>query len=204
MSTINQFIIKICKKIKDEGVFGFIKMSIDKTHISIRTFWRKTFLNKNHIYTLQKPVKDIELPYGLIIKKYSCVEELPVETIDALKNEMGSMVNNWLTEEFNKSATLWVGYINGEYVVRQWTRFGKDFDKWFIELNDEDYVFFASGTIPKWRGKGLMPRLGNYIMLERSYLNGDAYVDIKVWNKSAINARKKNGAKYVTTMKPYK
>jgi hypothetical protein len=199
----NHLINKLSTKIESEGLVGLLKWIIDRLVVNTRNSWRMTFRNKNHIYTLKKPTSDTKLPFNIRIEHYTKTSDMPSNTISQLEEEMGQHVINWLDREFEQSATLWVGYIDDEYVVRQWTRFGMHFDKWFIELNDNDYVFFASGTIPKWRGNGLMPKLGNYIMRDPSYLEGNAYVDIKIWNSAAINARKKNGAKYVATMKPY-
>ena len=200
---IKNFIRRISKEKKIHGLHSIPKLIASKIYIKIRKKYRLLFNDHNHVWVYDdEPIKVI-LPEEITIKSFEKIESIPKEAFNKMKEELGDTTKDWLNAEFREGSILWLLFVNNEFAVRQFIRYGKYFNTWFLPLNEKDFVFMAAGTFPEYRGKSLNPILKRYIMHNEMKNGGKAYVDCKVWNKSAISALKKNNFRYLKTMKNY-
>ena len=198
-SIINRF-----KKAKNKhGISGLPKQINTRIRITMKNKWRSVFNDYNHVWVCDERQSETILPEGITIEHYQKLEEIPRKAVDKMVEELGDSASEWLNKEFSEKSVLWLLYVNGEFVARQFIRHGKYFDKWFIPIRDKDYVFMAAGTFPEFRGQGLSPLLKRAIMYHETRNGGLAYVDCKVWNQPAIRALKKNNFRHLATMRNY-
>lgn len=186
-------------------------MFVKKVYKKLITFcedkWRSLTGNKNLVFEFDSVLEKPVLPHELQVERYERFDEVPSHALQTMYEESGKdtkLVDAWLQDEFNNQGVLWLGFIGDELVVRQWIRYGKHFDEWFIKLDDFDFVFFAAGTFLKWRGMGLSPVLKKVILHFEGKKGGKAFVDVRPSNTSAIRALHKNKVKCLGKMRHYK
>jgi GNAT superfamily N-acetyltransferase len=104
--------------------------------------------------------------------------------------------------EMDQAAVMWVAIYNQEPAGVLFSRKGRDFRQWFVELKDNDMVLFRMRTHPEFRGRGIAPFLMSYAMHNSLTLGCRAFIDCRVYNTPSIRAIEKAGFDLLSTMKP--
>ena len=74
--------------------------------------------------------------------------------------------------------------------------------KWYVPLQDEDFVMYEMLTFTHHRGRGIILHIAGTAMQEYGIKGGTAYVDCHVWNHSSIRAIEKLGFEQIATARP--
>lgn len=170
-----------------------------------RKSWNQLLGNRRFVFVHDKPLDHFKLPDGMVVKRYERQSDLPPDELQKTLDELGpDYVFNWLETEFTNKGVFWQLFVDGECAAREWTRRGDHFNKWFVQLKDEDIVIFAVSTFPEWRGRGLCSLLTKCVITQERCRTGRAYIDVLRWNRASVRAFKKAGFKYIGSMKHYK
>ena len=200
---LNNFAYRFKKARNKHGIKSFPRLIFKKILLVVRDKWRLLFNYYNYVFIYDGEPPRVILPEGITIKFYDKLEKIPKEALQKMIDEMGGKTIDWLNSEFKAGSTLWLLFINDAFIVRQLVRYGKFFDKWFLPLNDMDFVFMAGSTFPEYRGQGLIGILTNYQMSHLMRNGGKPFADCKVWNKSSRRFLEKIGFRRIKTMKNY-
>lgn len=163
-------------------------------HAVVSKLWRKLFANRHLVFCL--PAESLEPSQhvqGLKILRCTGDRDIPEHFRRQLVDEEGVDFPSQLEQEFLGGGVFWLGCIDQSVVAYQWSRKGSYVKHWFVSLNPEDIVIFATVTFPEWRGRSIGPAMMQFIIAHELEGQGVAYVDCKVWNKSAIRGIEKAG-----------
>mgnify|MGYP000365612650 CR=1 FL=1 len=115
------------------------------------------------------------------------------EGMESLENERLEMMHG---------ATMWAGLVDGQVAHIKLIRYGKDFKRWFIDLDDNDIVLFRERTYPKYRGRSIQAAVTRHILYNLLQNGGRAYIDCNIHNISSIRGIFKSGFEKIATVKP--
>ncbi len=184
------------------GLWGLARRAVIKSGGWLRSVWRRLARNRNHVFVYEGPVGAAAMPEGLIVTRYTCLEEIPGQVLEGLIGFRGQHYPECVRQELTGNAVLWVGMINDEVVASQMTKLGHHIQKWFVPLDSRDLVIFGGSTEPTYFGRGIMPAMIQDHMANEIRGGGRAFADCKVWNKAAIRCIEKVGFRRLVTMKP--
>jgi GNAT superfamily N-acetyltransferase len=135
----------------------------------------------------------LTLPPNIIIVCKSTYNE-------AVQPDMQMIINYWkkenlmdnARERFGKGAILWIVKLNKDIAGFVWSIRGKMVSPWYLPLTFHDAVLFDCVIFEEYRGRGLYPRLMNYLFGKLkldgvSRVFGFSYA----WNKSSIRGLEK-------------
>jgi len=148
--------------------------------------WRRLFLNKNYVFRHDGVNSESLHPLiAVTIEKYRNWLEVPEEYRSQILEELGEDYKAICENEFLNHGLFWVILDQSNVVAVQWSRKGRYIPTWFIQLDEEDVVIFATTTFNSYRGNRIAPYVMNEIVKSETETEGLAYVDCKVWNTSA-------------------
>ncbi len=166
-------------------------------------YYRKWFRNWNHIFVHKGPFEPLR-SIACEFVRYAHFEELPDHVRAAIAHYGGRKILKMDQQEMEQSADIWIAIIDQQLAGVLFTRKGKKFRRWFVEIKDDDMVIFRMRTYPAFRGRGVAPSLMRYAMHHSLQGGHKAYIDCRVYNKPSIRAIQKAGFKQFATMKPIK
>jgi hypothetical protein len=160
-----------------------------------RKVWRWLFLNRHFVFSRSLAISSAApaLVPGLRIERFASAIEVPVRLMEQLLAEEGPHRAAWIRSEFETHGILWLGVLDDNVVAYQWCRRGAFICHWFVPLNDDDLVIFATVTFPRWRGRRISPAMMSQIIAYELRGQAKAYVDCKIWNKAAMRGIEKAG-----------
>lgn len=168
----------------------------------LRRYYRQWFCHRNYIFRHEGPFcpeERIDCTFAC----YESFEELP----EQVKKDLCAGDNSRLEidrQELSENATLWVAFVGGRVATTVFTRQGKYFRRWFLDIRSEDIVVFRLNTQLEFRGRGLAPALIRHVLHETSALAGHAYIDCRTYNKPSKRCIEKAGFKCVAIKKTIK
>jgi GNAT superfamily N-acetyltransferase len=177
--------------------------AIRATYGSIRKYSRRWLQNKNHVLMRQEPFKPVIDPPA-DFKCYSRVEDVPDIVWEATLQNRGkgsSAVENDRIE-LQQNALMWVAFISGETAGIVFTRQGRYFKRWFVELEADAIVVFRGWTWPKFRRRGIATALGRHAVNSLYREGCKIYADCQVFNLASKLGLQKEGFKLIATKKP--
>ena len=165
--------------------------------------WRRLFADEHFVFSLHaEPFQLRQVVDGLLIQRYGTLEEIPGRHFQQLMAEEGSVLLQQMNREFADGGVFWVATLEEHVVAYQWSRRGFQVERWFVPLEADDVVIFATVTFPQWRGRGIGPAMMQHIIANELAGRGRAYVDCKVWNKPAMRGIAKAGFTCMGRMQP--
>lgn len=183
--------------IASPGIKGFAIKILRR----IRRHYRKRCKKYHYIFIHEGPFGPVIDP-PCEIARYKNFEDIPSTVKEQILDSEGKRSLDIAQFEMNHAASMWCGYVDGQLSNYMFSRFGKDFKRWFINLEDNDIVFFRVKTFPEYRGYGLYGIVARYIMHALLHNGGMAFVDCDIHNKSSIRAHSKAGFRILYKMKP--
>lgn len=151
----------------------------------------------------QKPFKPVIDPPADLMH-YDRIEDVPDIVWEATLQSRGkgsSAVENDRIE-LQQNAVMWVAFVEGETAGIIFTRQGRYFKRWFVELEDDDIVVFRGWTWPKFRRRGIATALAHHAV-NCQYRDGcKIYADCQVFNLASKFGLQKEGFKLIATTKP--
>ncbi|MDH3347097.1 MAG: GNAT family N-acetyltransferase [Desulfobulbaceae bacterium] len=170
-----------------------------------KRYYHLWFCRQNYIFKYDGPI----LPQQRSDCKYESYEsfdELPEHVkVDICADGDASRLEADKLE-LGENAILWVAFIDGCVATTVFTRKGKHFRRWFLDLQPADVVVFRLRTLPVFRGRGLAPALIRHAIYAQSGTDksGQAYIDCRTYNKTSKRCIEKAGFKCVATKKAIK
>jgi hypothetical protein len=183
--------------IPTSGIKGFGIKLIRK----LRNYYRRWFQNKNYIFMHSGPFEP-PVNANLKIVRYDRFDDIPNTVKDAILTHEGivSLENDRF--EMNHAATMWVGFVDDQPALIKLSRYGKDFKRWLIDLNDNDIVIFRGRTFAEFRGLGLQSAASKHMTFTLLQNGGKAYCDCSIHNLPSIRSISKAGYTLIGTKKP--
>ncbi len=164
--------------------------------------YRRLFQHRNYVFVHKGPYNPETAP-TCKIEKYSSFAELPENVKKAFLSSGGHDVMEINRVELENNAVLYVGYIDDKVAGVLFSRQGKYFKRWFVDLADNDIVLFRAKTYPEFRGRGICPTLIRYAMHDNLFNTSNfAYADCRVYNTASERAITKAGFQKIGVMKP--
>ena len=166
-------------------------------------YYRQWFCQQNYVFRHEGPFTLVE-PASCEFAHYESFEEIPeqVKQDICLNADRTRLENDKL--ELSEHAVLWMALVDGKVAATVFTRKGKYFRRWFLDLQPNDVVVFRLHTHPEFRGRGLAPALMRHAMYKVLEKPGHAYIDCRTYNKPSIRCIQKAGFKCVATKKTIK
>lgn len=127
------------------------------------------------------------------VVRVPCREDLAEEHYDALFAEEGPLIVGLLDREFGRDGTLWLSLIDGAVAGYAWTRHPGVGQDWFVDVSQEDIIVLATVTFASFRGNGVMSDLVQSALQRELSVEGQAFINCKAWNLSAIKFIERSG-----------
>lgn len=152
-----------------------------------RWFFRHSFVFRHEGSSSRERRTDCEF------KRYDSFQELPNTVVVDIASDSSVSQMEMGKRELDEHATLWVAFVAGRVATTVYTREGRYFHHWFLELQPEDIVVFRLVTRQEYRGRGLAPSLIRHAIHETVKPPGHAYIDCRTYNKPSIRCIEKAG-----------
>jgi hypothetical protein len=167
----------------------------------LRQYYRKLFEKKNYIFSNEGPFEPV-INSPCEFECYRRFEDITDQVREKIIECEGINSLKAIKFEMHHGALMWCGFVDGQLANYRFSRFGKYFKMWFVDLNDKDIVLFRGKTYPEFRGRGVHGAVGCYIMHVLLKNGGRAFVDCDANNISSIRANAKAGFKKIAEMRP--
>lgn len=167
----------------------------------IRQYYKRLFQNRNHIFIHKGPFETTNIEFCESVR-FESFEKVPDFIRKAIEHNGSQKTLDADRLEIVQYADMWIAVIDQELAGVLFTRKGRNFRQWFVELKDDDIVIFRMRTYPKFRGRGIAPFLMHRAMKYYLTEGQHAYIDCRVYNTPSIRAIQKAGFELLTTMKP--
>ncbi len=177
---------KISSVIKERGLRGTFKRAQEVLRARSLKMYRSLFQNENFVFKYDPCFTHEKNLYRIEIISFKNLDEISDEWLTRLSILEGVPIEDNWKKLFADQAILWLGIIDDELVARQWTRFGKHYQQWFIKLEEEDMVFFAGTTYPEWRGKRINSLFKENIIKAMGIDSRSYYLDVPEWNEASL------------------
>lgn len=164
-------------------------------------YYRKWFKSRNHIFMHRGPFAVFAGP-ACDFFSYDKFDDIPKPVLDVFERNDGKKSLEIDRQEMGQAAVMWLAFFDSKPAGILFTRRGRDFKKWFVDLAEQDIVLFRMHTYPEFRGRGIAPALMSYAMSQSLGEGGRAYIDCSVFNSSSRRSIEKAGFSLVATMKP--
>ena len=184
------------KKAREEWILG-------KIWRRLMHYYHQWFCRQNYIFRHEGPFNP-ENRTDCTFASYESFDNLPEEIkADIYAGTDGSRLETD-KQELGENATLWVAFVDGRVATTAFTRKGKYFRRWFLDLRPEDVIVFRLNTKPEFRGRGLAPSLIRHVLNSITNLSEHAYIDCRTYNKPSKRCIEKAGFKCVAVKKKIK
>ena len=166
-------------------------------------YYRRWFCDNNYIFKHTGPFH-VEERSDCTFQTFNSFKEIP----DQVK--LGMCVDSDTSRfksdelELRENACLWLALVNGQVASIVFTRKGKYFRRWFVDLQPEDTVVFRLLTRPEYRGRGIATSLIRHAMHETTSNSGNAFIDCRTYNKPSKRCIEKAGFQCIGIMKTIK
>ncbi|NCB26473.1 MAG: hypothetical protein EOM62_13515 [Bacteroidia bacterium] len=179
------------------GIKGFGIKLIRK----LKKLYQCWFQNEHYIFMHCGPF-DPPVNSHLKFARYDRFDDIPSAVKNAILTHEGIASLDNERFEMKHGATMWVGFVDGQPAHIKFSRYGKDFKRWFIDIDDHDVVIFRDRTYPEFRGFGAQGDVSKQIMFTLLQNRGKAYCDCSIHNLSSMRGLKKAGFVIIRTKKP--
>lgn len=164
----------------------------------LQLVWRKAFYDRRLVYVwVEKAPGFRGSSEPLDIRKYERLDELDASVLSQAKEWLGDTALSTLEKEFGRSGTLYLAFIHDELVGHQWTLRGRALSSYYLNLHDDDVVFYGAGVHPGYLGRRISPTMKLQIIRQDLDDDNDIFVDVMVWNEANIRALEKLGFRKV-------
>jgi len=173
---------------------------IGKINRRFMHYYRKWFCQQNFIFRHEGPFNSDDRT-DCTFKRFDSYDNLPEEVRAEIRADGITDRLEYDRRELEENSTLWIAFCENHVTATVFTRKGKYFRRWFLDLNDDDVVVFRLRTHPDYRGRGLAPSLIRNAIHEVVENNGSAFIDCRTYNKPSIRCIEKAGFKCVAKKK---
>ncbi len=180
------------------GTKGFIIKGSRK----LRQYYRRWFQKTKHYVFMHLGPFDPPINPSCSFASYERFDDIPDTVKDAIIANEGKASLENEKFEMKHGASMWVGFVEGQLAHIILIRYGKEFDRWFVHLDDQDIVMFRGRTYPEYRGQGILGTAIKHIMHILLQDGGKAFTDINVHNISSIRGILKFGFENIAKIKP--
>ena len=180
---------------------GTVKELTRKVLRRLTRYYRKWFQNRNYIFVHRGPFEPLDAMACEFVV-YDHFEDVPDHVRVAIERYGGQKTLEIDQQEMEQAAEMWIAIINQQLAGVLFTRRGKDFRRWFVDIQDDDIVIFRMRTYLEFRGRGVAPSLMRYAMYSSLQRGDHVYIDCQVYNIPSIRAIQKAGFMRIATMKP--
>lgn len=102
------------------------------------------------------------------------------------------MARKLMDERFGRGAWLWLYKIEGDVAAYGWTLVGGSMEPHYVTFISGDVHLFDFFVMPKFRGRGINPRLVRQILAEfAGEKRGRAYIEAAEWNAAQLSSLRK-------------
>lgn len=186
---------RLVRVVRKHGLIGAV------TH-AIVVARRKLFQNQNYVFRHSGSESEVKPKTSIEIERYDEWSKVPLSSRQQILDELGDQYENECIRELDERGVLWLGLEHDRVAAIQWSKQGEHIRNWFVSLNVNDIVIFATTTFQAYRGKRIAPYMMRSIIEVEVRDNCDAYVDCKVWNKSAESGILRAGFKRIAQLPP--
>jgi GNAT superfamily N-acetyltransferase len=176
---------------------------LGKIRRRLTRYYRQWFCQQNYIFRHDGPFSR-EDRSDCTFECYESFDKLPKEVKTDICADGGPSRLETDKLELSENAVIWIAFVDGRVATTVFTRKGKHFRRWFLELQQEDVVVFRLRTHPDFRGQGFAPSLIRYAVSVIADKAGSAYIDCRTYNKPSKRCIEKAGFTCVATKKTIK
>jgi len=165
----------------------------------VRSFYRDIFRRKHLVFVkdgpFPRPLDEGDISFATYKRYDNVPEPLRRSMLSACTSEATEMNQIELANgadmhlAFSKTDSFWAGIV--------FTRRGRQFDSWYVPLDDDDVVYFRLGVRKEFRGHGIASRLLRYGMYADLQNGGRGFIDCRVYNSPSIRAIGRAGFRFL-------
>jgi hypothetical protein len=139
-------------------------------------------------------------PAGFTVERFECMGDVPAAIWSSLPVDEVASVRKDFDREFDNAGVLWIGYMSGQFAASAWSVRAELLEKWFVDLQKNDLVIYATVTLNAFRGRGIHPAIFRQIIDREGTGGFDIYCDAAKWNVVAQRNIEKAGFRSIGVM----